>query len=194
MAGGAEVLGAQHAGALGPRPQHGQLHRVAELADVAEPAATLQQRTRLDAQLGRGDAQAASHLAHQRTRQQGHVFAARVQRRQLDLHHSQPVVEVTAQLLGLGAARHVRVGGGHDAHVRAARRVVAQAVVRARLREVQQLGLSRAGQLRDLVQEQRAPLGRRHQAQRAPSWRWSARPGWRRTARSRSARSATRRS
>ncbi len=88
-----------------------------------------------------------------------HVLAPRPQRRDGEVHHVQPVVEVLAELAPLHQLAEVAVGGGQDAHVHALRAVLAHRADLALLEEAEQLDLRRGGQLARLVEQERASVG-----------------------------------
>ena len=67
----------------------------------------------------------------------------------------------------MDASHEVAVGGGDDAHVDRAGLRAAHALELAVLQDAQQLGLQRDGQLADLVQEQRPPVGQLEAAELA---------------------------
>jgi hypothetical protein len=89
----------------------------------------------------------------------GDVSRPLAQRRHVERDEVQPVEQVLPEL----AARHERgqvtVGGGHDAHVDAARHARAERLVAAVLEDPQHLDLAARLQLPDLVEEDRAARG-----------------------------------
>src|SRR5581483_2643022 len=76
------------------------------------------------------------------------------------LERVQPIEQVLAKPSGRDLLLEIAVGGGDDAHVGAPRLVLAEALELLLLEKAQQLGLQRRRQLADLVEEQRAALGR----------------------------------
>ncbi len=87
------------------------------------------------------------------------VLGALAQRRQVDVHDVEAVVEILAEGARLEARVEVLVGGGDDAHVDALGPRGAERPDLALLQDAQELGLQRGRQLGDLVEEQRAAVG-----------------------------------
>ena len=80
-------------------------------------------------------------------------------RRQVDLHHIEPMIQVFAKR-SFGHARFQRaIRRGDDAHVHRNRLGTAHALKRARLQHAQQLRLHVEIDVGDLVQKQRAGVG-----------------------------------
>ena len=88
------------------------------------------------------------------------VVAALGQRRQAQLDHVEAVVEVLAEAAVADHRGDVGVGGADDTHRDLARAAGTQALELAALQHAQQLGLARQRQVADLVEEQRAAVGR----------------------------------
>ena len=74
-------------------------------------------------------------------RQGGYVVAARAQRREHDLHHREPVIQVLAERPLVHAASQRAIGRGDDAHVDRPLGVAPHAADGARLDGAQKLGL-----------------------------------------------------
>ena len=74
-------------------------------------------------------------------RQQRDVLAAFSERRKLQCHHVEAVVEVLAETPLLDGQLDVRVGGGDDADIHAAGRRVAESSELTRLQRPEELGL-----------------------------------------------------
>ena len=87
------------------------------------------------------------------------VFAPRAQRRQLERHDVQAVVEIGAKRAFGAGFRQILVGRGDHAHVDLERAAAADALDLPLLQDAQQLGLHRERHVADLVQEQRAAAG-----------------------------------
>ncbi|EDM76062.1 hypothetical protein PPSIR1_06828 [Plesiocystis pacifica SIR-1] len=94
--------------------------------------------------------------------------AAVAQGRQLDGHDADAVVEVLAEGPGVDHGGQVPVGRADDPDVRADRGGPADALELPVLEHAQQLALEGQGQLADLVDEQRAPVGDLELARRGP--------------------------
>ncbi len=92
-------------------------------------------------------------------RQRGQVLAPLAQRRERDLDHAQPVVEVLAEAADLHELAQVAVGGRDDAHVHAPRLRGAERADLAVLEHAQQAHLHARLGLADLVEEDRAAVG-----------------------------------
>ena len=87
------------------------------------------------------------------------VVLALAQRRHLDRHDVQPVVEVLAELAGLDHRRQVAVGGGDQPHVDLDRPRAAEPLELVLLQDAQDLGLRVGAHVADFVEEQRAAVG-----------------------------------
>ena len=104
----------------------------------------------------------ATHLADQLqrvarqevARQHHHVITAITQRRQVQVHDVEPVVQVLAETTGLGLGLQVAVGGGDDPNVDRLARGVAHPGYRAVLQRAQDLHLQGHRHLADLVEQQ----------------------------------------
>jgi hypothetical protein len=105
----------------------------------------------------------AGALEEQR-HQLGQVLAPLPQRRQVHLDHREPVVQVAAEAALGDLADHVAVGRGHHPHVVALGLARAERDDLAGLEHAQELGLQRDRQVADLVEEQRAAVGRGERA------------------------------
>ena len=82
------------------------------------------------------------------------------QRRHAELDDVEPVVEVLAEATLQDRPLQILVGGGDDPHVHAHHALAAHAREVAVLQHVQELGLQRRMQVADLVEEDRALVGR----------------------------------
>src|SRR5215468_7806646 len=102
---------------------------------------------------------ALDDLAQELEAERDEVLTALGQRRDLDLEHLQPVVQVLAELALGDRGLEVGIGRRDDADVGAPRRAAAQSVVRLALQQLEQLRLRAGRELADLVEEQRATLG-----------------------------------
>ena len=100
-------------------------------------------------------------LAQEVLQQERQVPAPLAQRRDLDVEDVEAVVEVLAEPALRDALAQVAVRRRDDAHVDAGhRRVGAERLDRPLLQDAQELGLRGQRDLGDLVEEQRAAVGR----------------------------------
>ena len=139
-----------------PAPDRdGVLDRVFEFAHVARPGVAKEGADGVggEAQLApvpRGDAH------EEEARQRLDVLAAHAQRRDLDRHDAEAVVEVLAETPLDDGAAEVDVRRGHDADVGLARVAVADALEGPLLEEAEEFDLERRRKVADLVEEERA--------------------------------------
>jgi hypothetical protein len=108
---------------------------------------------------GAGAADARADFREEFLGQFENVLAPIAQRRQRDLEHTQPVVQVLAELTALHRAVEIAVGRRDqpDIHLDQAR--AAEAHELTLLEHAQQLGLDGQCHLADFVEEQHAPVG-----------------------------------
>jgi hypothetical protein len=133
-------------------------HDVLELADVARPAVHAQHRQRGVADPRRR--RAVGRVAQQqRQRERGNVRRPLAQRDQAHREHVEAVVQVRAEPPCFDLERQVAVGRGDDPHVDLTGRSRRPRTL-ALLQRAQQLGLQRERHLADLVEQQRAAVGR----------------------------------
>ena len=92
--------------------------------------------------------------------QLGDVVLPLPERGHEDVDAAQPVVQVGAEQLPLDQPPQAAIGGGDDPDVDALRTLTAHALDGEVLNRPEQLGLRREGQVRDLVEEQGAAIGR----------------------------------
>ena len=130
--------------------QAGALDHVAQLTHVAGPGVAQQ----------RGARRVADGLVGEVRGQRQDVAGAVGQRRQRQLDRVEAVIEVFAERAVADHRRQVGVGGADHAHAHAALAVGAQTLELAGLQHAQQLHLAGQRQGADLVQEQRAAVGR----------------------------------
>src|SRR4051812_596732 len=140
------------------RHQHGALHRVIELADVARPAVIEQELHRTGVEAREVLAVSLRMLLEEVTREQRHVFAALAHGRKVDLDR----VQTEQQVLPESPSRHflveVGIGGREDPDVHATRPRRSDTLEFTRLEHAQQLGLEAERDVRDLVEEERAAV------------------------------------
>ncbi|MCY1355441.1 hypothetical protein D9M69_418610 [compost metagenome] len=131
-----------------------------QLAHVAGPVVGQQGALGVGRQAQAAQPQARAVEFEEMPGQHQHVATALAQRRDVHGVDRQPVVEVGAKAPGAHLFPQPPVGRGDHPHVDVARLVGAQALDLAVLQSAQQLGLDRQRQLADLVEEQRAAVGR----------------------------------
>jgi hypothetical protein len=98
----------------------------------------------------------------------GDVLAALPQRRDVNGHDVEPIVEVRAKAPVGDVLGQVAVGRGHHAHVDLEDVRAAHALDLALLQHAQQLGLHGRGHVADLVEEERRAVGALELARRMP--------------------------
>ena len=103
--------------------------------------------------------------------QQRDVFAALVERRHLDVHDVQAVVEVLAELPADHQLLQIAVRGRDHAHVDRDRIGAADRADHVLLQHAQQLHLQAHRHVADLIEHQRAAVGRLEQAAVRRAWR-----------------------
>src|SRR5262249_19486577 len=137
----------------------GALDHVAQFADVSRPVVG---RELLEALVREHDLRAvepARREVQEMRRQQPDVLQATAQRRQLDWKDRQSVVQVTAEPAGLALLLEIVIRCGDDAHVQLSYVVFPDALDLLVLQHAQQLALKLEGDLTDLVEEDRPPVG-----------------------------------
>ena len=92
--------------------------------------------------------------------QVGDVVLSLAQRRDLDEEDAQPVVEVLAKAARRDLAGEIAIGGRDEPYVDVARAVLSDALVLAFLNGAEELGLQLERDLADLVEKERAAVGR----------------------------------
>src|SRR5262245_4848888 len=145
-------------GLLAVAQHHHAPDDVLELADVARPRV----RGEAGERLGRDlllPAVLRVESGEEQLDEARDLLAPLAQRRNLELHDVEPVVEVFTELTERHLALQVSIGGRDHARVDLDHRVAAHAGEAEILEHVQELGLQRQRQLCYLVQIDRAPLG-----------------------------------
>ncbi len=135
------------------------LHDVAQLADVAGKRVVREQILRILIDSAHRLAVPGVELGQEVMREEGNVFLAIAQRRQLDRKHVQPVEQILPQLAGAHRFHRIHVRRGNDAHVHGLLLAPAQAAEGALLEHAQQFHLGPRNHLGDLVQENRSAVG-----------------------------------
>jgi hypothetical protein len=90
--------------------------------------------------------------------QHGHVLGSAPERRQHQLHHLEPVIQVKPELAIAHGRLEVTIGGGHQAHVDGEGPLPAHPLELSLLDGAQQLHLGCQRQLAHLVQEESPPV------------------------------------
>ncbi len=101
-----------------------------------------------------------SEHVHKISHQQSQVFGALAQRRNRNWKHVQAIIQILPELVLRHHLSQVVMGCRDQPHVGANRLPAAQALEFMFLQHAQQLRLQLRGNIADLVQEQRAPVGR----------------------------------
>ena len=158
-----QVLGGEH---LVLRQRDAALEHVPELADVAGPVVGAEQGKRRLGHAGHALAAAGGRFSHQVVDEQRDVLAPLAQRREVDGHHLQPVVEVLAEASGRDRPPEVAVGGSDDPDVHLPPLRPAHGADLVLLEDAQELGLERRRDVPDLVEEDRAAVRLREQTGR----------------------------
>ncbi len=92
--------------------------------------------------------------------QRADIAGAFGQCRQCDFHRVEPVIQILAKTAVADHRRQIGIGGADHAHLGVAFTVGAQPLVTAGFQHAQQLHLPRQRQVADLVEKQRAAIGR----------------------------------
>src|SRR5437016_8552570 len=153
-----QVLGGEH---LLLRERDAAFERVRQLAHVAGPVIGAQPRERLLGDPGHRLAALTRRAPHQVIDEQRNVLAPLAQRRELERHHLQAIVEVLAEAPLLDGSRQLAVGRRDDAHVDGPPHRAAHRPYLVLLEDAQELRLERRRDVADLVQENRAAVGLR---------------------------------
>ena len=138
---------------------HGALHRVLQLANVARPLVVIEQFHRP----GRDRLQRAILFAggarRKVARQRCNVVAPLAQRRHAQGHHIQSIIEIFAEGAGAHARREVAVGGGNHAHIHTQRFRPAHPLKLLLLQHAQELGLEIETHFGNFVEQERPAVG-----------------------------------
>ena len=132
---------------------------VFELANVPRPVVAQQHLLRFAIEAVDLLLQLAADAADEPAGQRQDVFLAIAQRRHVDGHDVQAVVEVFAKQAIGHHRRQVAVGGGDETHVHLDRAGAAETFELVLLQHAQNLGLRARAHVADFVEEQRAAVG-----------------------------------
>lgn len=91
---------------------------------------------------------------------QGNIFAALSQRRQIDVHDAEPIIEIFAERALFNRFLEIHVRGRDDADIHFDRLTPAHPFKCVILKKPQQLHLQSIGQFADLVEEERSSLSK----------------------------------
>ena len=160
--GGGQVLGRDQ---LAGRDDDRALHRVAQLAHVARPRVAHDQVARRVVEPDHRLALAMREVDGEALGQRELVVAALAQRRQVQVEHVQPVVQVLAQRARALRLLEVAVRRRDHAHVDVDLLAAADAAEIPLLERAQELGLQERRHLPDLVEEDGPAVGQLERAQ-----------------------------
>ena len=135
-------------------------HQVLQLAHIARPIGSCQALRSIGQDAGELLVLLARIAGKEMTGQHHDVAGSLPQRRQVNGQHMQAVEQILAELPVCDHLHGVAIGRADDAYIDLAGRRLAHAGDRAGLEESQQLGLQRQRHRRDLVDEERAFVGR----------------------------------
>ena len=135
------------------------LDDVLQFADISRPVIVHQSLHRFGRNSGDGFSGFLCVALEKIIGERGNVFLVIAQRRNVDGHDVQAVVEVLAERAFFERGAEVAVGGGDQAHVHLVRFRSAQALELAVLQHAQKLHLNGAGHVADFVEKQRALIG-----------------------------------
>src|SRR5205085_4353378 len=138
--------------------------RVLQLAHVARPRVREEERLGVGRETRRSAAMALALLRQKMRREECDVVAALAQRRQRDLHAANSIVEIFAKSSVVDCRFELAIRGADDADVGSAIGGIADAAELAVLQKTQQLRLGGERHLADLVEEERAAVGRLDQS------------------------------
>ncbi len=139
---------------------HGPLHVVLQLAHVARPIVLLQDLGHRWRQLRRIAAMLLAVPFQEEPRQRRDVLAPLAQRRQLDGHHVEAVIQVVAEAAGRDLVFEILIGGGDDTGIDADGTALADALEFLLLQDAQQLDLQLRAHAGDFVEEDGAAVRR----------------------------------
>ena len=152
-------FGERDAQLLAGAEKDGALDKIFELTNVAGPGVIDKCVHRFGGNVLDGFVQAAAEILHEVTNEQGHVFAAFAQRRNLNRKNIEAIVEIAAKFAVGDEAREVAIGGGHDADVDGLRAIAAEAFELLLLQNAEKFRLEFERNVADLVEKERAVIG-----------------------------------
>ncbi len=141
------------------REQHGALDHVAELPNVSGPVIPGDLPLPALREM-HGSPQLAGDTLHEEAREENRIPFASAEGRDLQGHHVEPVVEVLAEATLLYLGDQLAIGRGEDPDVHRNVARPAHPTHDLRVEELEELRLEGQGKLADLIQEDRAALGR----------------------------------
>ena len=144
---------------------HCPLHDVLQLPDVAGKGV---RRKRINKILGNfrhhGLAELCGDERDKMLHEQGVIFWAFAQRRDIDHHHLETVKQILAELSGGDHLLNIPVGCGNEPHIDADRGDAPHPQQRSFLDNPQQLDLHGDGHLANLIEKNRSAVGRLQQS------------------------------
>ncbi len=139
---------------------HGAADRVLQFADIARPGVADQALGGIGGEAGKGRPSSGRVAGEEGPREQQQRRRRAAQRRHVDRQDMQPVEQVLAEAAGGDLGEGIAIGGADDADIDAANAGIADRLHGAALDEAQELGLQAEIHLADLVEEQRAAIGK----------------------------------
>src|SRR5581483_2508507 len=145
----------------GPRgaEHHDALDGVLELADVARPVIVDEGAQGLGRDVD-GAPVLRVELLEEEVDERRNLVTPLAQRRNADLDDVEPVIEVLAELVGTHGSLEIAIGGGNEPHIRIDDLLATDARELPVLEHVKELRLQPERHLADLVEEERALIGR----------------------------------
>ena len=142
-----------------PGHDHRPLQHVAQLADVPGPRILEQTLKHVVVEVRRRVDEIRPQLLDQPRDELEQILARpRPQRRQVDRHHAQPIVQILTELPVRHFTHEIFAGGGDEPHVGRYLARATQAAEALALEDAQQLWLKQRIQVANLVEEQRSAL------------------------------------
>jgi len=135
-----------------------------QFAYIAGPLVLPQRLLGRRSQIQTRDSVFGRKSAAKQLREQQDVLASLAKRWQVKGYDLQPVIQIFPELAFADQRLNAAVGGGDETDVDAPIARLADSSDRVGLQGAQKLGLQRRGQIGDLVQKERAPVGRREHA------------------------------
>ena len=150
------------------RDDHRPFQHIAQFPHVAGPGMLHQAGKRLRMKLRNAIPAFLVQLPDHGVGDMRNIFQAMPQRRQFDVKNIQPVIQILAQHPLFDRFERRTIGGRQHPHVHRNLILPAQAPDLGFFQNPQQLGLHSDGHFRDLIQEQRAPVGILETARASP--------------------------
>ena len=139
---------------------HGALENIAQFAHVARPGVAVKKLAHFGIDAANLPAVLGIEIAQNVLDQQGEIFLAIAQGRQMNVKHVQAEIEILPKLAVRNSLLGIFIGGREHAHVHRRFGLAAQAPDLAVLEHAQQLGLRGRRHFADFVQKERAAVGK----------------------------------